>query len=125
MIRALNGNLCLRCEWTYWFGLYAKPPLRPPPTSSFTSSPLMPRFFLSSPGRPSNQMKFSQGNPGRVLEQVMSVFTFWGRGLVRRDDAYSAALIDATLKGLVPDLIRLVTVEEMIQEETGVPLLSG
>ena len=28
-----------------------------------------------------------------VLGQLMSVFTFWGVGLVRRDDAASAALL--------------------------------
>lgn len=44
--------------------------------------------------------------PDNVLDNVMSIFTFMGSSLVRQDDSYSFEVISATIKTIVPALLK-------------------
>src|SRR2546423_1475841 len=43
-----------------------------------------------------------------VLLHVMSVFTFVGTGLLRKDDAYSYQVVRQTLETVVPALVKVI-----------------
>jgi len=44
---------------------------------------------------------------GKVLHNVMSIFTFMGASVVRQDDSYSFEVITKTLDTVIPALIQV------------------
>ena len=44
---------------------------------------------------------------GRVLHNLMPIFTFMGASILRHDDQYSFQVIDKTLETIIPVLVKV------------------
>lgn len=54
--------------------------------------------------------------PGRVLHNIMAIFTFMGSSVLRQDDAFSLQIISNIVETIVPLLVRRVDEREMSEK---------
>lgn len=54
-------------------------------------------------------------SPDAVLHNMMSIFTFMGTSLLRRDDSYSFQVIHQTIQSIVPTLIKHEAKENLVK----------